>query len=146
MRQILCVIDFSESAGKVWEVATRIACACRAHLIVLLPYRLIDLGHPGDGPSLKTKLENQARLKFMYLKETTLGSEDISCEFHPEIGFAGDRISAHLRRNDIDMVVIGQQSTASSVDFKSVNVQSLISTSRLPFLIVPTEVKAEANI
>jgi nucleotide-binding universal stress UspA family protein len=143
MRRILCVIDFSESAAKVWDVAARIAAGCGADLIVLFPYRLIDYGHPGDPRSLKLKLEEEARQRFITLMEGTMGAKAIACEFHPEIGFVADRVSAHLKKSNIDMVVIGQQ---PAVEPKGFSVQSIISASRLPFVIVPTEVKAEVKV
>lgn len=147
MSQILCVIDFSESAAKVWEVAARIACACRAHLIVLFPYRLIDYSHPGgDGPSLKVKLETEARDRFRALKENTKGMEGVSCEFHLEIGFLTDRINAHVKRNNIDMIIIGQHHTSPASDFRGINMQTVMSDSKIPFVIVPADVKKETQV
>ena len=145
MRQILCVVDFTESAGKVLEVAARIAKGCGAQLLVLFPYRLIINGFQGDIPALKRMLETEARVKFEALKQT-LHDENLSCEFVSEIGFAADRIEAHVKRDNIDMVVIGQQQTIPANDIKSFNVQALISDSKLPFVIVPAEVNAEASV
>lgn len=146
MKQILCVIDFSESAGRVWSVATGIACGCGAKLIVLFPYRLIDYTHHGDVPSLKRKLEAEARAKFASLKSSNPATENISCEFYTEIGFMGDRIKAYVKRNNIDMVIVGQEATTGAVDMKGFNLQELISSSKLPFIIVPAPVKAEASV
>ncbi|HEU5146656.1 MAG TPA: universal stress protein [Chryseosolibacter sp.] len=145
MKQILCVIDFSESAGRVWSVATGIASACGAHLIVLFPYRLIDYTHEGDIPSLKRKLETEAKTKFFALKSSNPLTENVACEFHAEIGFMADRIKAYVKRNTIDMVVIGQEPTTGAIDTKGFNLQELISSSKLPFIIVPAPVKAEAS-
>lgn len=146
MRQILCVIDFTDSSGKVLEVATRIANACRAHLIVLFPYRLIDHTFQGKLPSLKLKLESAAREKFEKLKESLPVMETLSVEFQPEIGFTSDRINAHVGKDPIDMIVVGQELTDSPNDIKGFNLQHLISNSKLPVVIVPTEVNAEASI
>lgn len=144
MKQILCVIDFSESAARVWSVATEIATACGAHLVVLFPYRLIDYTHHGDVPSLKRKLETEAKDKFALLTSTS-GTDEVSWEFHAEIGFMADRIKAYVRRNNIDMVIVGQEATAGAVDMKGFNLQELISSSKLPFIIVPALAKAQAS-
>jgi nucleotide-binding universal stress UspA family protein len=146
MKQILCVIDFSESAGRVWEVAAGIACACGAHLTVLFPYRLIDYNYHGDVPSLKKKLETEAKAKFISLKKSDPFTENIPCEFHAEIGFLADRVSAYVKKNNIDMVVIGQEHTSTGVDLKTFNLQDLIAASRLPFVIVPSKVSMEATV
>ena len=145
MRQILCVIDFTDSGKKVLEVAARIAIACKAHLTVLFPYRLLDHSYQGSLASLKMKLETEAKEKFNSLRKNIPGADTISFDFQPEIGFASDRIKAHVS-DAIDMVIVGQQQTASINDSKGFNLQSLITDSRLPFVIVPSEVNAEASV
>lgn len=145
MKQILCVVDLTESSGKVLEVAGRIAKACKTHLIVLYPYRLIDYTHRGDMTTLKLRLEAEAREKFHHMRESA-GLENLSCDFQPEIGFLADRITAHARRKNVDMVVIGQQQSDVENDIRSFNIQNMISDSQLPFVIVPAEVNAEARV
>jgi nucleotide-binding universal stress UspA family protein len=146
MKQILCVVDLSESTEKVLEVAARIANACKAHLIVLFPYRLIDYNHRGDIPSLKLKLESEAREKFQQLRRVTPGLATLPCELQVEIGFIADRINAHVRRGNIDMIVMGQQKEYSPADGKGFDLQHLITSAQLPFVIVPAAVKAEASV
>lgn len=144
MKQILCVIDFSESSGKVLAVAAKIASACQAHLIVLFPYRLIHNGYRGDISSLKVKLETEALENFQSLRKTLTGYEHLSFEFAAEIGFTSDRIQAHVRDRNTELVIIGQQQNAATNDLKGFNLQELIAYSGLPFVIVPSEVPAEA--
>lgn len=144
MKQILCAIDFSESSGKVLEVAAGIASAYQAHLIVLFPYRLIHNGYRGDIPSLKVKLETEAREKFQNLRKNLAGYDQLSCEFAAEIGFMADRIAAHVSKKDIELVIIGQHLNAATNDPKGFNLQELIAHSGLPFVIVPSQVSAEA--
>ena len=144
MKQILCVIDFTESSAKVLEVAARIASACRAHLLVLFPYRLIQNGYRGDMPSLKVKLETEAVENFRSLRKNLAGYEHLSCEFAAEIGFAADRIQAHTKNKNIELVIIGQHQNAVSNDLKGLSLEGLIAGSGLPFVIVPEEVPVEA--
>jgi Universal stress protein family len=145
MKQILCVIDLSASSEKVLEVAARIASAWRAHLVVLYPYRLIDYGHTGDMSTLRRKLEAEACEKFYILQRGVPNMESLSHEFKPEIGFVADRVIDYTKTNSIAMVIVAQPQTDSGNDLKSFNVQSLIRNSKVPFVIVPCEVSAEAK-
>ncbi len=146
MRRILCVVDLTESSQTVLEVATRIAVAYGDYLIVLFPYRLIDSGYQGDVASLKKKLESEAREKFAVLKNRITDMAKIPCEFQAEIGFIPDRIQAHVRRNNIDMVIIGQQKGGPGNDSKGYDLQELIASSKLPFVIVPAKATVEAHV
>ena len=137
----MCVIDLTETSGKVLEVGARIANACKAHLIVLFPYRLIDYGYRGDMGSLKGKLEAEAREKFHDLQKLLGGMETLSREFHPEIGFIADRINSYVKKNKIEMVIVGQEQTINTKDVKEFNIQHLIADSKIPFVIVPADVK-----
>ena len=145
MKQILCVVDLSQSSAKVLEVAAGIAGAWRAHLIVLYPYRLIDYGHTGEMSTLRRKLEAEAREKFYILQRGVPNMESLSHEFKPEIGFIADRVMDYTKTNSIGMVIVAQPQTDSGNDLKSFNVQSLIKNSKVPFVIVPYEVSTEAK-
>ena len=144
MRKILCVIDLTESSGTVLEVAAGIAHACKSHLVVLFPYRLIDHAFSGEVATLKSKLETEAREKFNAIKATLSDFEKISYEFQPEIGFLADRVSAHVKKDRVDMVVMGQEQSINPNDIKGFNFQHLITSSKIPFMIVPQVLNAEA--
>lgn len=147
MKQILCVVDLTESAGKVLEVAAEMATACNARLLVLFPYRLINSsGYRGDIPSLKLKLEIEAKGKFEELRQGLADAHKTTCEFVSEIGFVPDRIEANIRKRKVDMVVIGQEQSQDSDDLKSLTLQHLISTSSLPFVIVPSTEKTVTGV
>ena len=145
MKQILCVIDLTESSEKVLEVGAIICKAYGARMVVLFPYRLIPQGPRGDISSLKMRLETEAREKFRRLKDTISSMEGVSVEFQPEIGFIADRINAHVRKNNVDMIILGQQLTDPANDIKGFDLQTLISDSKSPFVIVPAEVKVTAH-
>jgi hypothetical protein len=144
MRKILCVVDLTESSGKVLEVAAGIANACKSHLVVLFPYRLIDYAFNGDVATLKSKLETEARQKFNTIKVTLPEFEKLSFEFQPEIGFLADRLSAHVKIDRVDMVVIGQEQSINTNDIKGFNLQQLITSSKIPFMIIPEVLNVEA--
>ena len=149
MRQILCVIDLSDSSGKVLEVAARFASAWKASLLVLFPYRLITDNYQGNLGSLKLQLETEAREKFNTLRgKLPACSNGLACDFQPEIGFVADRIRAHVSRDkdSIDMVILGQEQSALLNDSKGLNLQSLIANLNIPFVIVPAERKEAATV
>jgi nucleotide-binding universal stress UspA family protein len=143
MRKILCVIDLTESSGKVLEVAAGIAIACKSHLVALFPYRLIDYAFSGEVATLKSKLETEARQKFNTIKATLPDFEKVSYEFQPEIGFLADRVSTHVKTDRVDMVVIGQEQSINTNDIKGFNLQHLITSSKIPFMIVPEVLNVE---
>jgi hypothetical protein len=143
MRPILCVIDLSEASLHVIEVAAKMACAYKSQLTILFPYRLIDNGYRGEISKLKTKLEQEARDKFVALKDRVTLLNQISYEFQPEIGFPADRINSFIRRNKIDSVVISQGQANLMNEVNHFTLQALIANAKLPFTIVPEAIDAE---
>jgi hypothetical protein len=137
MKRILCVIDLTEASARVLETAGNIASGSNAHLLVLFPYRLTDYEYRGDMTTLRQKLESEAREKFLTLKRNVPVLHSISYEFQPEIGFIFDRIISNVKKSQVDMIVIGQPQTLAINDVKGISLQSLISSSTLPFVIVP---------
>lgn len=145
MKRILSVVDFNEGTEKVLEIAANIANASKAKLIVLYPYRLIDKGYQGDVSTLKAKLESEAKEKFQKLNKSLPFLEKSSCEFYAEVGFITNRVSAYLSKSNIDMVIIGEQQANSENHKNGSNLQNLISTSRVPIVMVPNS-SSEKNI
>ena len=143
MKNILCVIDLSGASEKVLEVAANISNACKGRLIILYPYRLIINGHQGNMVSLKANLENEAREKFDIVLAKLLTEKPHVCEFRPEIGFMADRINACVKRESVDMVIVGQQQAETSAGTKDPILQHLITLTQLPFVVVPTEMKPQ---
>jgi nucleotide-binding universal stress UspA family protein len=143
MRPILCVIDLSESAVQVLEVAAKMAYAYKSHLTILFPYRLIDNGYHGEISQLKGKLEQEAGEKFLSLKKQAPVLDQVSHEFQAEIGFPADRINSFVRRNKIDSVVISQRQAHLMNEVNPLTLETLIMNSKLPFVIVPQEIDVE---
>jgi hypothetical protein len=143
LRSILCVVDLTESSQHVLEVAAKMALAYKSQMSILFPYRLIDIGTKGDVATVKSTLEHAAREKFARLKTQVPILEQVSYEFHPEIGFTADRINFFLKRNKVDSVVISQRQSAAMNDVNPLGLQDLITNSRSPFTIVPEETDAK---
>ena len=145
MRSVLCVVDLSESSVRVLEVAARMAYANKTHLTILFPYRLISYAYKEDISKLKGKLEQEAREKFSVIQKQVEILNNISFEFHPEIGFAVDRINSYVRQNNVDMIVISQTQANSINEVNFTALQNLIASSKTPFTIVPAEINAEIS-
>ncbi len=143
MRQLLCLVDLTASSGRVLDVAARIAHACGLHLTVLYTYRLISDEHTGDLTALKRKIESTAKEKFEKLISECQDNYRMGYSFQTEIGFISDRIYANVTRNGVDMIVIGQEQAEAANDIRSFNLQQMIKSLQLPFVIVPAE-KVEA--
>lgn len=137
MRQILCVIDLSDSSATVLSMAVKIASALKTHLTVLFPYRLIDRGFTADLPKLKIKLVEDAVAKFQTLQKQTTMGDKLSYDFQPEIGFSYDRITSYLKSNDPDMIIISQHQANAMNELNNTALQNLITASKLPFMIIP---------
>jgi hypothetical protein len=119
------------------------ASAYKAVLTVLFPYRLIDNRYTGEITALKATLEQDARERFMTLKNRVSVPEALACEFLPEIGFIADRINAFLKRNKVQALVISQRQANVMNEISTKTLEHLISSSKLPFTIVPEEIDAE---
>ncbi len=137
MNSILCVIDLTGSAVNVLAVATEMARAINARLIILFPYRLIDKNYSGNMTELRKKLEQEAHTKFEALRNSVSGFDLLSHDFHPEIGFPVDRIKAYSTTIDLKMIAISYAQANSINETNSGSLQKLISHLRLPFLIIP---------
>ena len=137
MKPILCVIDLSESSANVLEVAAKMATLKKAHLTILFPYRLIDYGYNGEAGKLKAKLEQDARENFSLIKNKIASMNDLSYEFQPEIGFAGDRINSFVKKNNLDMIIISQRQANTISEINGMVLQHFIINSQIPFTIVP---------
>lgn len=125
------------------EVAARMAYANKTHLAILYPYRLINNGFRDDVSKLKTKLEQDARETFDSIGKHVEALKLIAFDFHPEIGFAADRITSYLRRIKVDMIIIGQPQADAIGDANGLVLRNLISVSKVPFTIVPEEIDTE---
>jgi hypothetical protein len=143
LRSILCVVDLTDSSQHVVEIAAKMALAYKSQLTILFPYRLIDIGSKANVATVKANLEHTAREKFARLKTQVPLLDQVSHEFHPEIGFTADRINFFLKRNQVDSVVISQRQSAALNDVNPLGLQDLIANSTSPFTIVPGETNAE---
>lgn len=120
------------------DVASSIARKCGTHLIVLYAYRLIVDGTGPEIARVKRMRETDARRRFADIEEKILSAiPGLSYEFNVEVGFTADRITFHIRRNGISMIVMNQSLAQTFNEYG--NLQQFIKDKQLPFLLVPTD-------
>jgi hypothetical protein len=127
-------------------MAVKIASAFKAHLTVLFPYRLIDHGLTEDLLKLKVKLVEDAVSRFQAIQKQITTHDTLSYDFQPEIGFAYDRITSYLKSNEPDMIIISQRQANAMNELNNTALQNLITTSKLPFVIIPVTQNARDSI
>ena len=140
MKAVLCALDFNEVSSTVLEVAMEMALLFKAHLTILFSYRLIDHQEMGNISELKSKIEGEARNRFNDLEQKVLTHHPgVSYEFRTEIGFLSDRIENFTRKNQVGMIVIGQQLAENINEHKGLSLHDFISGVKLPVVLVPEE-------
>lgn len=142
-RGILCVIDLGESTPAVLNYAASIAACKKSPLLILFSYRLINTGRTSDVMDMKRVMEQDAITRFAAFEECCLFGKDIKYEFHPEIGFTGDRIHSYVKRGIVSMVVIGEQQAHTSDEGRTLTLEQFISKKNIPVFIVPCEMNSE---
>jgi hypothetical protein len=143
MRPILCVVDLTDSTGKVLKVAARAALAHKSRLNILFPYRLIDYGYKGEISFIRKSIEEKASSDFAQIKEQVSALDQVAYEFKPGIGFTADVITAHIKRNKTEMIIIGHRQANAINETYGMTLENLISNLKLPFTIVPEEADIE---
>ena len=129
---ILCPIDFSESSATALKWAAELSSKLNYHLMVLYPYRLLQLTND-DVVHLKKKNEEHASKKFADLEKHYLKGKNISFEFSPEIGFVNDRVDYHLKKEAIAMLVISKHLNLQGNETQ----EDFIRNANVPVLVVP---------
>ncbi len=136
-KTILCAIDLSDSSDHVVEVASKMASNLREHLTVLFSYRLNQSINEADVFLNKKEVEKKALAKFKNFEEDFLISGITSYEFRSEIGFLSDRLDSYKKRNDIDMLIIGQHLAKVNMDHKDSGLDNFLTKLQIPILVIP---------
>jgi hypothetical protein len=136
MKPVLCALDFSESSSWIIRSAIEVALRHRTSLIVLFSYRLVQ---PFEGTiaDYRKNMENKARTNFEELMKNVSVHGKVKYEFRSEIGFLSDRIEAYLEKNDVGVIVIGQEMANAMNDHKGMSLKQFINNTKVPILIVP---------
>lgn len=128
---ILCATDFSEASRNVVMWSVRFAQSIQSHLTILYTFRIFKSN--GQAVEMKKKLFDDATRKFEVLEKELLASSGISYDFKIEIGFVGDRIEEHIKKNNVSFLVMGRD---MSVDNRE-NFNELMDRLRKPLVIIP---------
>ena len=140
---ILCAIDFSESSIHSLRWASKLTVCTGAHLAVLFSYRLIQTGKVSDLLSFKRKTEEDAKQKYLALRESVTDGNDAPQSFITEIGFYSDNIENFIRKNPSTMVVLSECMANEIYDHKGQTLISFLKQLKVPLLIVPNKPDSE---
>lgn len=138
-KSILCAVDLTEDSRGVVEVAAEMATNLKEHLTILFSYRLNQLIGDGDVFLSKKEVEEEAARKFKSFEEIFLMNGQISYEFRSEIGFLSDRLESYIRKNDVNLLIIGQQLAQSNAEIKKTGIENFLDKLQIPVLVVPRQ-------
>jgi nucleotide-binding universal stress UspA family protein len=135
MKPVLCALDFSESSPSVIKSALEVAVRHKTSLIVLFSYRLM---HPFENTiaEYRKEVESQAIKNFEELINS-VPNENVKYEFRSEIGFLSDRIEAYVEKNDVGLIVIGQEMANTIQEHEGHSLEHFLNQINIPVLIVP---------
>jgi nucleotide-binding universal stress UspA family protein len=129
---ILCAIDFSASSKEALRWSIDLARKLNHHITVLYVYRLLQ-PYNGEVIEAKKKIEAEAIKNFSTLEKELLTGRGISYDFKTEIGFVADRAKDHVKKNGVELLVVGKKmSTINKQSF-----DELIADLQMPLVIVP---------
>jgi nucleotide-binding universal stress UspA family protein len=137
MKAVLCALDFSEAPDNVVKVALDMAARKGESLVVLYAYRLLQPMNQDVGEYRKA-MEKRAKSEFDGVVEKLKMKNDVPYEFRAEIGFLSERIADYMKKNSVDIIVMGQQLAHSINEHKGLTFDEFLGTANVPVLVVPT--------
>lgn len=138
MKSILCALDFSGASLGVMKKAIELAEGRKVGLIFLFSYRLVQpLG--STLADYRKTMEGKARQNFDALMGEIKIKVSVPYEFRSEIGFLSDRIDALITKQDVELIVIGQELLHTINKHTGFPLEQHIDPERIPMVCVPSE-------
>jgi len=134
-KAILCMIDFSVNTEKVVKWAAEDAFDHQASLSILYPYRLKFQRDGEEKPMAKKQQETEAMEGFQKIKAAIPILKDIPHDFLVEVGFATDRLEAHMQDEGMSLIVLSRE-MARMVENDN-NWNTLLKRLTIPIVLVP---------
>jgi hypothetical protein len=103
----------------------------------LFSYRLIQTGKVADILSFKRTMEEEARQKYLALRQEPDSGKEAPESFITEIGFYSDNIENFIRKNPSTLVVLSELMANEIYDHKGQTLASFLKQLKAPLLIVP---------
>lgn len=135
---ILCPIDFSKGSVLALKYAFELAEEMNGTVTVLYSYRLI---HPDrNGQILNFRREKEAQVHREFQEVLDSMQNNAPFKFVIEIGFLSDSVENHIRKNHVDMLVLGREMCTAINDHKGYALDIFLNSLTIPVVIVPAEI------
>jgi len=136
-KDILCVVDFSESSVDALKWAFDLAARIKATVNILFCYRLVAAMHDEETLSRKRRIENEAKLKFKAFQDKHLARQPVSHRFISEAGFPHFRIEMFLDKNPVGLLVLGSSVVQHFDEYKVRGFEAFLLKATIPVVVVP---------
>ncbi|MCZ8216093.1 MAG: universal stress protein, partial [Cyclobacteriaceae bacterium] len=133
-KAILCMVDFSVNTEKVLKWAAEDALDHKASLSILYPYRLKFQRAGEQKPLAKKQQESEALESFEKIRATIPILKQVPHTFLVEVGFATDRLEAHMNDEGMSLIVLSRE-MARTVENDS-NWNALLNRLTVPVVLV----------
>ena len=128
---VLCTIDFTNSSKEALKWSVDISKKLKCHLTILYTYRLYKQN--GEAVAVRKQTEEEAFRNFATLEKEVLAGKGISYDFKIEVGFIDDRVEDHIKKNEIDFLVMDKGMTLRNKE----SFDDLVKELEIPIVIVP---------
>lgn len=118
--------------------ALELATERKGALTFLFSYRIVQ----PTGSTLadyRKSMETKAKQDFDTLVQQLIVNSSVPYEFRSEIGFLSDRIDAFIKKNDVELIVLGEDMVNSINEHKGFSLEKHIQDEKIPLFIVPIE-------
>lgn len=141
MKKILIPTDFSSNANNAAKLALKLATTSGASLhFIHVVFTPTDWDKMTDEMKLKYP-ESQQKIQDAEAEMAQLvkayEASDVSVESTLDYGNPNDRINAFIRKNDIDLIIVGSHGTSNKADlFIGSNTQRVMRSTHTPVIAV----------
>ena len=131
-KKILCTTDFSEASNNALKWAINFSLKEDSELTILYTYRLTK-NISEELVAWKKRIEEEASGKFAAFEDRWLKGKGIKYQFKIEVGFVGDRIEDHAKKNSLAFLVVDKDMCMKNKD----TFEDLLDHMHVPLIIIP---------
>jgi len=106
-----------------------------AKVTFLYCYRLITTGSSSESLQMKKDKETSALAQFREIEKNIIVTDAVPYQFVAEVGFVASRIEHFIRKNPIELLVIGNSLIENLTEDKSLSFEDFLNTLKVPVII-----------